>query len=146
MIVAKGLPPLPTAAPAPEPDPDREAEKSRPQDATVLLPIITHMTRTANDGTARSKFDALADMARHPGLPLPNLRADGKSDRGTRNSVIYHAVVRCMRLIRDEAPARAIKDAFNLAHDATFHPTCFVIGSQETGYTVTFTDPSQAGR
>jgi hypothetical protein len=143
--VAKGLPPLPTAAP-PEPDPDREAEKSRPQDATVLLPIITHMVRTANDGTTRTRFDHLSDMARHPALPLPNLRADGRSDHGTRNGVIYSLVVRCMRLIRDQAPARAIKDAFNLAHDATFHPTCFVVGSQETGFTVTFTDPSNAGR
>lgn len=144
--MAKGLPPLPTAVAAPEPDPDREAERSRPQDCTVLLPIITHIVQTARDGTTRRLFDHLSDMARHPGLPLPSLRADGKSDHGTRNAVIYHAVVRCMKLIRDGAPAKAIKDAFNLAHDATWPTTCFVIGSQEQGYTVTFTDPSQAGR
>ena len=144
--MAKGLPPLPTAVAAPEPDPDREAERSRPQDCTVLLPIITHMVSTVPDAAARSRFDHLADMARHPGLPLPSLRADGRSDHGTRNGVIYSLVVRCIRLIRDGAPAKAIKDAFNLAHDACFHPTCFVIGSQEQGYTVTFTDPSQAGR
>ena len=125
--MAKGLPPLPTDSGLPSdhdrrqspPSPALDPEASRPQDATVLLPIITHMTRTANDGTARTKFDALADMARHPGLPLPTLRADGRSDHGTRNGVIYSAVVRAMRLIRDQAPAKAIKDAFNFAHDCT---------------------------
>jgi hypothetical protein len=142
--VAKGLPPLPTAVPTPEPDP--QPDEAKPIDATVLLPIITHMTRTANDGTARMKFDALADMARHPGLPLPTLRADGRSDHGTRNGVVYSAVVRAMRLIRDEAPAKAIKDAFNFAHDACFLPGGWVVGEPGLGYTLTFTDPSNAGR
>lgn len=145
--MAKGLPPLPTAvAAAPDPDPDQEAEKYRPQNATVLLPIIQHMVNTVRDAAARSRFDALSDMARHPSLPLPTMRADGRADHGTRQAVVYSLVVRAIRLIRDKAPARAIKDAFNLAHDACFHPCCFLIGSQEQGFTVTFTDPSQAGR
>jgi hypothetical protein len=143
MIVAKGLPPLPTAAP-PEPDPDREAEKSRPQDCTVLLPIITHMVRTVDDAQARAMFDHLGDMARHPGLPLPNLRADGRSDRGTRNGLIYTAVVRAMRLIRDEAPAKAIKAAMDHAHDCTFLPHVYVTGSQERGFAAAFTNPAQS--
>ena len=142
--MAKGLPPLPTVEPDPKPQPDPEA--SRPQDATVLLPIIVHMVNTAPDAMARHLFVDLLDAARRPCIPLPTLRDDGRSSRGTRSAVAYTAVVRCIRLIRSEAPVRAIKDAFNFAHDATFMPTAWVIGSQEEGFTLTFNAHSAAGR
>jgi hypothetical protein len=147
MIVAKGLPPLPTAvAAAPKPDPEPDYEKCRPQDATVLLPIITHMVRSADDGRARMMFDYLGDMARYPDIPLPTQRADGRAEHGTRQAVIYAAVVRAIRLIRDHAPAKQIKEAFNFAHDATFEPCCFLVGDVEKGFTVQFIDPSTTGR
>lgn len=128
------LPVLPM--PAPEPAP-------RPQDATVLLPVITHMVQTVPDAQARKQFDALADMARHPALPLPVIRPDGRADHGTRNAVIYAAVVQAIRLFRSGASAKAIKDIQTFIHDATFLPHIWIVGSQEQGFTIQFVEPKE---